>query len=1240
MARRRRRSRRSWPAPTPPPAPPERDDLDQHLPLELAIADLSDQELADVLGATGDRLRRLRSFEARARRYRKRIVRGELVAGDALACVHALVSGTAVAPYEVSLERDDDRILATCTCPYSGGATACKHGWAVLDRLQAELQAEVTRRYDAPDSAADRDWRTALVEADRILAAHETATSGEARSSDEDAAERVVFRVRAGDRLEVTAHLQRRRQGGSGFTRGAAIGIGELLNISRSNLRPDVEAAAFAYRAASLFLYGYRYDAPAPTPHSSVLLALVGSPHVYDANDPARHLEVRPGALALHVSLEDHDGEERLRVAPTIAEVSDRAAPRDAARADAVRVYPLTVVQEEEQLLVARDEEGLVVGRAGGPPYDLAVALQGEYPADARSVLLERLAVAPVVLPVFWPAELLGDPIDGDARTRLLLTPVEDGLRAILRVRPHERAPLALPGSTDASPCVVGDDGRVHPVERDRGAERATAAAVAAELGLALPDPSGDDGPGKAARLGPEAALELVARVDELAASRSDLVVEWPKGERLRVSRPATPADLRVRVEDGPDWLGIRGEVEVDGLTIELAALLAALRAGKRYVALDGRRWLRVSEELRSRLAALADHAVVGPKAPRGALALDATAGPALEDVLDAAGEAELSEGWLALRRRLASARAVRATPPRLLKAQLRPYQLEGFVWLKRLATWGVGACLADDMGLGKTVQAIALLVDRRRKGPALVVAPTSVGTNWQREIARFAPCLRAHLYREADDREALVAGLRGGDVLIVSYDLARRDERLLTPITWATAVFDEAQRVKNAATKTARALRALRAEARVALSGTPIENHTGELWSMFRLLAPGLLGSWDAFRERFARPIERDGDDERREGLARLVRPFVLRRRKDEVLTELPARTEVTLDVDLDDGERRRYDDERLDAVARIAAGTGDHETGRFEVLAALTRLRQLACHPALVDADWDADGCGAAASAAQAGSSKLRAILQLVDELRGGGHRALVFSQFTRWLRTIAAALDEREIAHLYLDGTTPAAARQDRVDAFQAGEGDLFLISLKAGGQGLNLTAADYVIHTDPWWNPAVEDQATDRAHRIGQRRPVTVYRMITRATIEEQVVALHARKRNLVEGLLAGADAAGKLSTEDLIDLIRSGGQPGGPATSPPRAPRRERAAAPPSGKRAAVAASPEARTDAEIVKARRSDLGLTQRALADRLGVSQTTLSRWEAGRSTPSPEQLRQLEGLEPARAPRPRRRS
>lgn len=1126
----------------------------------------------------------------RGKSYRRRA--GSFDLSEGLEYVSAEVQGTYLYRVLVKLSYPEGRAAraqAVCSCPYSDNYGPCKHTWAVLSRLEEALEEELQRR---PSQSADLKtvtvarkpakpepaWQRGLRYLDRFLA-----TAGPEALAQAEA--RVVWRVKvARGQPYVEAYEQLRRD--KGYTKGRKLSPARLARSDDLWTRPDVRAAASLVQNEESAGYGYYRSVEQVFPHDLVLLELVGSPHVTWLDDPEQPVRVEHARLGL--SLEPRS-RSRLELVPTFGGL-----PLD---------VPVRLARGSQVLVVADPEEDTIrVGRVDPAAFELVQRLDAEarlFPRKGREQLLQRLEPLEAVLPVHIPEELQGEPQAADERLRLLLTPSEHSLRVDARVRPAGAGLALVPGAEHAELTAWADGRRVGLV-RDPERERAAALDLLSELGLDPPEVATESPAAWSWFMEGEEALDFVARVQR--ADPADLVTEWPEGESLSVSREAKAEDLRVRVHDRRDWFGLDGEVEVDGWRVSLAALLDSLRRGERYLPLDGNRWLRVSQLLKQRLSALAD--VV--HRPKKALEVDGTAGPVLEELLKVAGEAEICERWEDLQARLKKAKRVSTRPPRGLDAELRPYQQEGFAWLKRLSTWGVGACLADDMGLGKTVQAIAILLSRARQGPALVVAPTSVGANWLREVHLFAPRLQPVLYRETDRSEDLDLGPR--DVVVISYGLARVDVDRLKQVEWATLVLDEAQQVKNATTKTARALRELSADWRLALTGTPIENHLGELWSLFRLLSPGLLGSWESFKERFAAPIERDGDSERREALARVLRPFVLRRTKQEVLQDLPGRTDVQVEIELSKRELRLYEEARLQAIAELVSDAGgEGRDKRFQVLAALTRLRQLACHPRLVDASWRGE------------SAKLKAFLEVVQELRAGEHRALVFSQFTSHLALLREALDKQDVSYLYLDGQTPAKRRQKLVDAFQQGEGELFLISLKAGGNGLNLTAADYVVHLDPWWNPAVEDQATDRAHRIGQTRPVTVYRLVTTSTIEEQILALHAQKRDLVAGVLGGSSKAGKLSTEDLLALIRG--------EEPSPEPQRRRVARPGS----ASAASQPRRSPPEggRLRALRERHDLTQQELGHLFGVTSPTISRWEHGRlPVKREEQLRQLERL------------
>jgi SNF2 family DNA or RNA helicase len=471
---------------------------------------------------------------------------------------------------------------------------------------------------------------------------------------------------------------------------------------------------------------------------------------------------------------------------------------------------------------------------------------------------------------------------------------------------------------------------------------------------------------------------------------------------------------------------------------------------------------------------------------------------------------------------RLEQARTSTPELPRSFGAELRPYQLDGFRWMERLFAWGAGACLADDMGLGKTLQALAVLLNHAAEGPSLVVAPMSVCDNWLSEAGKFAPRLKPFVLASGD-RKAQIEKAAAFDIVICSYGVMQQEIEALSKARFAVTVLDEAQAIKNASTRRAQAAVRLPGSRKLALTGTPIENHLGELWTLFAFLQPGRLGSAKQFEETFVRPIQRDHDREAERALKRLIKPFVLRRKKSEVLRDLPEKTEITLHVEPSAEEAALFDVMRRQALERLTDKQKPAAL-RMRLLAEIMRLRRAACHPDLVAPD------------AKLVSTKLETFEALVMELRAEGHRALIFSQFVDYLALARAKLDALGVQYQYLDGKSSQKARAEAVSRFTTGEGDLFLISLKAGGFGLNLTSADYVIHLDPWWNPAVEDQASDRAHRIGQTRAVTVYRLVMKGSIEEKILALHGNKRALSDSLLDGTSSAEAMSVDELRALL--------------------------------------------------------------------------------------------------------
>ncbi|RTL41578.1 MAG: DEAD/DEAH box helicase [Burkholderiales bacterium] len=651
-------------------------------------------------------------------------------------------------------------------------------------------------------------------------------------------------------------------------------------------------------------------------------------------------------------------------------------------------------------------------------------------------------------------------------------------------------------------------------------------------------------------------ALGWQVRTEPGFAHHSQFVSGWQLGVSEEGGDDARPPDVRV---DGVGlsrrrgaWLVSLG-MEVEGQRLDLAPLIAnLLRRDKR--------WLDAVA-----ISAIEDDAIISLRAP-GGRRYHASAAPlkammlALLDLLKPAelekGQALRLDGWDAARLRrieedgqgrwqIHGDAGLRAVGLRLLEAgepaavpqpasvvlPLRPYQLHGLAWLQHLREQQLAGILADDMGLGKTAQALAHIAVEHEAGrldqPALVIVPTSLLFNWQAEAARITPGLRVVTWH-GPERSA--AQLANADIVLTTYALAWRDGRTLSAQPWHLLIVDEAQAVKNAQARAARALRRLQVRHRLALTGTPLENHLGELWSLFDLLMPGFLGDSRTFARHWRKPIEVNRDGPRARLLAARVRPFILRRLKTEVATELPPLTELVRRVPLVGRQKQLYESVRVAAdhmVRRILARGGVTATSLISVLDAMLKLRQVCCDPRLLK------GVEMAPNTEQA---KLEWVREHLPDFVAQGRRLLVFSQFTEMLDLVSAELDALSLPHLRLTGATPASQRGDIVRRFQAQDVPVLLASLKAGGVGLNLTAADTVIHLDPWWNPAVQAQASARAHRIGQTQPVFVYQLVAEGSIEERMLELQASKRALADGLL-GSDEGTALSKFSAPEIER-------------------------------------------------------------------------------------------------------
>ncbi|WP_106176693.1 DEAD/DEAH box helicase [Prauserella shujinwangii] len=756
---------------------------------------------------------------------------------------------------------------------------------------------------------------------------------------------------------------------------------------------------------------------------------------------------------------------------------------------------------------------------------------------DATADLLVRTSAAgavpgagpfadPVALPLSGEVErwLAGlDPEqDGGAQVQLRIEARDEEFTGVLALRSAADPSLVVEAATlwTAPAAVLSRFGEQAEAQLLLGLRRGARAWPPLERALRAATPT-------------ELALTDDEVVDLLDGGAADLAgagieVLWARGlfaDELRARASATPAPGS---ESGPafpltDLLSFRWQLTLGEERLTDDEVVALAEAKRPLVRLRGQ-WVRADARL-----------LAGLRRPRAPL----TAADALRAALT--GEVVLDgerhefappDALTGLVDRLRTPPGDDVRPPAGLTATLRPYQRTGLAWLARMTELGLGGCLADDMGLGKTLQLIALHLHRQPlgSGPTLVVCPTSLLGNWEREFARFAPAVPVRRFhggtRHLDE-------LAPGEVVLATYGVLRRDHTALAEVRWGLVAADEAQHVKNPLSVTARRLRRVPAAARVALTGTPVENRLTELWSILDWTTPGLLGSLETFRRTLARPVERDRDRAATERLAAAVRPFLLRRRKSDpdVAPELPRKTETDRYVPLTAEQTTLYEAVVRENLAAIRESRGVQRRG--QVLKLLTELKQICNHPAQYLQQR---------APLPGRSGKLAAFEELLDVILAEGESVLVFSQYVRLCRLLEARLAERGVATALLSGRTPARRREELVAGFQDGAVPVFLLSLKAGGVGLNLTRATHVIHYDRWWNPAVEDQATDRAYRIGQDRPVQVHRLIAEGTLEDRIAEVLAAKRHLAEAVVgAGEDWITELSDDELADLVRLGGR---------------------------------------------------------------------------------------------------
>lgn len=618
-------------------------------------------------------------------------------------------------------------------------------------------------------------------------------------------------------------------------------------------------------------------------------------------------------------------------------------------------------------------------------------------------------------------------------------------------------------------------------------------------------------------------AYNLLPMLDFIRENADEYIVEWPEGQRLNIRNRYSASQWSATLKKNKNgWFEMEGNVQLDDNTVvSMAQLMDLVNGSKgRFIRLSEGEYVALSDKLRRQLSSL--NAIFSHSrnklqiSPFSAALLDSS-------IIDGELQLDVDDELKEIRQRILDSSEYKAELPKNINATLRPYQKEGYEWISRLNSWGAGALLADDMGLGKTLQTITFILSKAEEGPALVVAPASVAPNWKTEFDKFAPSLNVHILNFAANRSTCIADAKAGDVVITTYGLLLSVKTEITKKQWNTICLDEAHVIKNRGAKTSAVAMQLRSAYRIMLTGTPVQNHLGELWNLFQFVNPGLLGSYEDFGHRFITPIEVGNDTERQKQLERIIHPFMLRRTKEKVLNELPDKTEIYQSVELSKEELAVYEVIRKKAEAMLEAE--DSEKVSINTLAEITRLRQAACSAQLIEKTWKGK------------TSKVEALIEALEPIVESGDAALVFSQFTSFLAIIQKELKKAKIPYLYIDGSVSVKERTALVEKFQKGECPVFLISLKAGGLGLNLTHANYVFHLDPWWNPAIEQQATDRAYRIGQHNAVTVYHFLAANTIEEKIRRLHEKKRNLADNILEGTDLSSKLTGKDLLEMVR-------------------------------------------------------------------------------------------------------
>lgn len=1004
--------------------------------------------------------------------------------------IEGVVGGQGSARYNTVVHFYEDDIISNCTCPYDW-TRICKHAVALALAYEDSRQDDETP--EVPQSSGTRAapiWATSLGELVATAPAQNAAIGRY----------RIIFRLtidKSNDRPSLIVRTNRARMGRGGK------GVEEPFRFNPAGTQDlSPQEAAILTLARSSPHDPHSYLSRVDNKCINVLLTLLADEDYVYVEETDAPVEISPEPVPLHVKLE-RAGEAHIVTAELVDE-----GWRDTINLQVLGERQPWVTDGRRFAPLETDLSGSAL--AGVVPKPIRIEA-GDWPHFVSHYLEPLLdKTEPVV----------EDDAIGEIRTDILPRPIlnlvdRSSTLTLSASFAYGEGRAAVSPTSTATLIEVSEDGGLILAKRQRDSESAAIRQLE-DCGIVL-----DQGTGLLT--GQNAIAFLADRLPELQEAGWKTVGETPNW-RINRNRPQAQAEVDKRI----DWFDLKVRLDYGGTAVDIAEALAAYRAGHRFIQLADGSWGTLpSAWLEERLGPLEE---LQEKSDYEDLKVRPCDVPLAEQILREIEVVEAGPDW----RRLADAFSnwddlKPAETPIELQGKLRDYQCYGLSWLQFLNTFNFGGILADDMGLGKTIQTIALLLIEHREKvapfPSLIVAPSSVAYNWEVELSRFAPALRI-LKLTGPQRHHRLHDIDEADIVITTYPLLRRDVEVLGERRWHYLVLDEAQFIKNPTSATAQAACSVRAAHRLALTGTPIENNLRELWSIFNFLMPELLGPYIRFREEYEKPIA-----ERNTAALGLLtdrlRPFMLRRTKGEVARDLPPKTETIRYCTMTKTQSTLYQQTLNRYRAQVMELVDNQGINRSQitVLDALLKLRQICCHPQLLKLPGEP----------VTESGKMDAWSEMIRELVDEGHRALVFSQFTQMLKLLTVWLDQQGIEYCYLDGSTKDRGRV--IDSFNEGDAPLFLISLKAGGFGLNLTGADYVIHYDPWWNPAAEAQATDRAHRIGQEKHVFAYKLITRDSIEEKVLELQKRKQALFDDVLDTSIQSGRgLSKDDLEFLL--------------------------------------------------------------------------------------------------------